>query len=429
MERLDPMGGASGIRRRREVWRILGSILAVGVTATSAHAQCQYDVTIIQAPKCPPPLEEPPVTIATGLNEHGHVVGYYQQCANPARHEAFVWTPETGLVTLPRPAGVLSARAIDINDAGQIGGTMSTTQFGFVAYLYENGTFTELPPVPGGAWSMTFAINNAGQIVGYRSIGAGVNPFNAFIWSASDGFIDLGLMDDVQTSATDINDQSEVVGWRGLPAATDEAFLWESGEVTFLGPIPGGFTSVAGGVNNSGQIIVTGLLEENGETLIRSFLWSGGLFTDIGVLPGFDRCTAVDINDSGQVIGVCDNSNNPNNDVPFIWQNGIMTELSMLIADGGGLQLLRSVNSINNAGRITGRGIGPDGFGVAALLTPVNSSPADVNNDCAVNVVDLIELLLCFGEPASPPCHLADVNDDGVVNVLDLIILLLNFGG
>ena len=54
--------------------------------------------------------------------------------------------------------------------------------------------------------------------------------------------------------------------------------------------------------------------------------------------------------------------------------------------------------------------------------------PGDVNGDGVVNVLDLIDLLLCFGQPAGPPCDLADVNGDGTVNVLDLIELLLNFG-
>ncbi len=45
-----------------------------------------------------------------------------------------------------------------------------------------------------------------------------------------------------------------------------------------------------------------------------------------------------------------------------------------------------------------------------------------------VNVLDLIELLLCFGQPGTPPCDASDVNTDGNVNVLDLIELLLAFG-
>ncbi|MHC4108445.1 MAG: DUF7948 domain-containing protein [Planctomycetota bacterium] len=55
--------------------------------------------------------------------------------------------------------------------------------------------------------------------------------------------------------------------------------------------------------------------------------------------------------------------------------------------------------------------------------------PVDLNDDGAINVLDLIELLLCFGPPATPPCDTGqDINGDGTVNVLDLIQLLLAFG-
>jgi hypothetical protein len=54
---------------------------------------------------------------------------------------------------------------------------------------------------------------------------------------------------------------------------------------------------------------------------------------------------------------------------------------------------------------------------------------ADVNGDGGVNVLDLIELLLCFGQPTTPPCDQGqDVNGDGTINVLDLIELMLAFG-
>ena len=52
--------------------------------------------------------------------------------------------------------------------------------------------------------------------------------------------------------------------------------------------------------------------------------------------------------------------------------------------------------------------------------------PTDVNGDCTVNVLDLIDLLLMFGMECT--CCPEDVNGDGVVNVLDLIELLLDFG-
>ena len=420
------MGGASGIWRRREVWRLFGSILAVGVTATSAHAQCQYDVTVIQAPVCPPPLAEPPATFATGLNELGQVVGYHRQCDELTDEEAFVWSPGTGLVTLERPAGVTRAEAVDMNDAGQIVGEMEIAGLGLVAFIHDGNDFMEIPPL-GGTFSQAAAISNQTEVAG--TTGDGSPFFKAFLWENDVMTLILPTFGP-RSAAGDINEARQIVGWMGLSNSIDShAFLWEDGVMVDLGVIPGGFTATASAINNLGQVVVNGNLPFKGfGQLKHAFLWTNSEFTDLGTLPGLERCSAIDLNDNGQIVGSCAQPDLQGLSRPFIWQSGIMSELSMLIADDGGLQLLTNVSSINSSGQITGWGIGADGFGVAVLLTPVNSSPGDINNDCVVNVLDLIELLTCFGQSAQPPCNLSDVDGSGVVNVLDLIILLLNFG-
>ncbi len=62
------------------------------------------------------------------------------------------------------------------------------------------------------------------------------------------------------------------------------------------------------------------------------------------------------------------------------------------------------------------------------LSGTVDLCPLDIDGSGSVNVLDLIELLGCFGEPAVPGCAAEDVNGDGSVNVLDLIKVLLAFG-
>ena len=72
---------------------------------------------------------------------------------------------------------------------------------------------------------------------------------------------------------------------------------------------------------------------------------------------------------------------------------------------------------------------GPTGGSVTALLDAIVPCPSDADGDGTTNVLDLIDVLLCFGLPALPPCDTGqDVNQDGVINVLDLIELLLAFG-
>ena len=69
-----------------------------------------------------------------------------------------------------------------------------------------------------------------------------------------------------------------------------------------------------------------------------------------------------------------------------------------------------------------------DGIGDACDDDIQIPCPTDINGDGSTNVLDLIDLLLCFGQPAVPGCEPQDVNGDGSVNVLDLIGLLLAFG-
>jgi len=99
--------------------------------------------------------------------------------------------------------------------------------------------------------------------------------------------------------------------------------------------------------------------------------------------------------------------------------------LYMPAAEGG----LHVVDTATNE-LVTLQPVPLPGFPVDLLIGPVGSPcPEDVNGDGTVNVLDLIDLLLCFGQPATPPCDTGqDVNNDGTINVLDLIDLLLAFG-
>ncbi len=70
----------------------------------------------------------------------------------------------------------------------------------------------------------------------------------------------------------------------------------------------------------------------------------------------------------------------------------------------------------------------PDAVTDGTVLSLMIPGPADLNADGVVDVLDLIDLLACFGQPSVPPCEAADINQDGMVNVLDLIELLLKYG-
>ena len=152
-------------------------------------------------------------------------------------------------------------------------------------------------------------------------------------------------------------------------------------------------------------------------------LWKDGSWLLVGLLPGCDQGGASDINEFQQVIGLCGNSNIPNDRRAFLWQNGITHDLNDLVVPGSA-SVIQRANAINDAGNIIGDGRDLSGHVVTFLLTPSDRPIGDINIDCHVGVADLVILLDDWAQSGSP----ADVNDDGIVNVLDLIIVLLNFG-
>ena len=88
------------------------------------------------------------------------------------------------------------------------------------------------------------------------------------------------------------------------------------------------------------------------------------------------------------------------------------------VTDLGGI-VLRNAFAINNAGQIL---TGVNAAGI--LLTPIGSAPGDIDNNCFVNVNDLLLLIGEWGQTGS----VADINLDGNVNVTDLLALLASWG-
>jgi probable HAF family extracellular repeat protein len=404
-------------------WIGLMAALLVGLGVSApCPGQCQYEVTIIQAEECEP-YGYPP-TIGLGLNELGHVVGYYPFCV--IGHDVpFLWTPETGMIDLPLPPDSYEATAEDINDTGQIVGTMTIADVGLRGFFYDNGEYTVLPPViPDAGWSTALAINNEGQVVGYRSIGEEINPYNAYIWSAEDGFTDLGVMEGPYSGATGISDTGVVIGWTGQPGVA-QVFIWQDGTLFLLGAIPGGDSSFPGGVNSRGHVVGAGLIEETKrrEPVLRGFVWANGAWTFVDPLPDYDGSSARGLNDLRQVVGQCYSPNAPGDERAFLWQERTTYDLNELIESGPGWKIERG-HAANNAGQIIAEGRDYDFNTVSFLLTPLDRPVGDITGDCDVDVADLLFVLGDWGKTDSP----ADINADGIVNVFDLLALLADWG-
>ena len=140
--------------------------------------------------------------------------------------EAFVWNGGPDPITLLRPAGISSAAASDINQAGLVVGEMQPSGTGSRAFLHDGNQFFDLGTLPGGNRSRARAINSSRQIVGMWGNSVAGQSLAAFLWQ--DGLMtnlntDLGTLN---SEAHDINDIGQVVGWMGNSVGTDaHAFI------------------------------------------------------------------------------------------------------------------------------------------------------------------------------------------------------------
>ena len=136
---------------------------------------------------------------ATGINNSGQVVGYSYTPSLGVTFHAFLYRngEMTGLDT---PAGARSY-AEGINDSGQVAGYYDYQNGNVGAFLYSNGTVTDLGTLglPGYTTSRAYAINNSGQVVGESGTAWGTE--HAFL-DTSGTMTDLGTLGGADSSPT-----------------------------------------------------------------------------------------------------------------------------------------------------------------------------------------------------------------------------------
>ena len=279
-----------------------------------------------------------------GINDRGQVVGIAETSVPDPDGEdvctfgthltcrPFLW--QDGHMSALPTLGGNNGQASHINNRGQIAGTADTadTDPGCPPFhvslpaLWEDGKVQPLPTVGGDPDGFAFDINSQGQAAGFS--GTCTNALHAVSWTngTASPLPDIGG----GAIAEGINDRGQIVGIIGSADGTTEfGALWQNGELTNLGTLPGDFAAIATGINNRGQVV--------GSTLDSNFFWSHG----------------------------------------FIWQDGVMTDLNTLFPEDTNL-FATMANKINERGQISGMAIvrsGPDKGNIHAFLaTPVNAS-------------------------------------------------------
>lgn len=395
------------------------SLLLVGgfAIAASSSAALAERFTVSYLGNFPP-------AVTQRMNASGEIAGdfQFQSVTTAMRYE-----PGVGRVPLPVPAGSTQSIALGINDAGACVGRYSAANgasFGAVWSPTNEMTILATPP---GNWTYSTAsgINESGVVCGAATLAVvGVDPQQAWRWTARGGYEMLPKLAGIDALAWDINASGQVVGRADLANNSYRMVIWGTdGAITNLGLVPGASQTFGVAINDAGQAV--GTTNANNDAI----LYTPGV--GLVKLPDFGfKAAAYDINNAGWILGWADIA--PFKTVPVVWDpNGVLHNLADF-ADPGqfyfpGDYFVPVTIGDNNVVAVRGMDFTVSGD-PRVLLFQVGFAVdcvTDLNGDGATGAEDLAILLGAWGPASGDP---ADLTGDGIVSAEDLAILLGAWG-
>lgn len=244
-----------------------------------------------------------------------------------------------------------------------------------LAFVWHNGHMRRLPTL-GGNNGYGAGMNESGEIAGWAEtrkrdrtcVAPQVLQFLPAEWNAMTRQVkalptltERGRTDP-DGAATAVNRAGEVVGISGIcyeavgSFTARHALLWKDGKVIKLKTIGGISWNTPVAINDGGQIVgflnKPGSADRKGNPDFISVIWNDPREKPvvIGTLRGDKLSEPTSINNSGTVIGV----SIPSSHV-YVWQNGLMTDLTKLVLQSYPQLELVSVGGINDRGQIAGQ--------------------------------------------------------------------------
>jgi probable HAF family extracellular repeat protein len=235
---------------------------------------------------------------------------------------AFSWTQRSAIRDLGTLGSGLDSQAFLVNESGQVAGVSFTssspnsnngpaclanvpTQDPF---LWENGRIIDLGTL-GGHCGWPRGLNNAGAVIGDSTpVGDGLGL--PFLWTKQTGMQALSTTaaGSLGGEAYAINDAGQVVGY-GQNSNEAFALIWENGSVRRLGNLAGANCTIANSINSRGQVIgYSGPGFPQGDCTGRAVIWeNNGPPVDLNFLvppnSPLQLYEAITINDRGEIVG------------------------------------------------------------------------------------------------------------------------------
>lgn len=272
-----------------------------------------------ESPSDPPPLLQVEqieletlggeYSLAKAINNSGQIAGASSLADGSL--QAVIWDIHDGVDDIGTPLGWVRSEAVGINDRGEVLIVATDDRKLTRSYLWSPSDGWLDIGTLGGDYTRATALNSHGQVIGISEIGP--ERIRVFYWSRETGIVNVGGQE-----AIALNEEGQVLGHSG-----SFSFLWslEEGSVRIGEP---GVPSRAYALNQAGQVV--GQVSAAGGNGTRAFVWTleGGMVDPWPSREDFAFHVAFEINDAGQALGIASHSSPsegglPHDSIGFVW--------------------------------------------------------------------------------------------------------------
>lgn len=208
---------------------------------------------------------------AYDINNSGVITGV---SSNGSVGRAFIWEEGVGISEIGNFTMAGASTGYGINSAGHVAGVGTTAAGNMHAFFWDGMSFTDLETIAMGESSVAMAINDSDTVVGLGALDEFGSTYGAFIWTSMGGIVKLDELFAYDTRAMDINNDGDVVGWSWIDGAgNSRAVLWEDGGSIVnlndrIDPMSGWLLMNATGINNAGQIVGVGEIDDQSRAFL-----------------------------------------------------------------------------------------------------------------------------------------------------------------
>jgi probable HAF family extracellular repeat protein len=274
---------------------------------------------------------------AVDINNAGQILVDTDPYAGTARDRAFVWY-RGRKVDIGTLAG--DTTGVMINERGQVLATSRTKTGEQHAVIWYRGTLRDLGTLPGSGHVEVRDMNDRGDVVGFVDSPTGLQE----VWwpRGRPGPIPIDVFSNLQLK---INDRGQVALtlYPDDPSDGQHAAIWSGGRIRAVSPV----TAAAVDINDRG--VVVGSTQAFWDDIrAEGLVWRNGRVTVLPVPAGWQTATAQKVSNRGQILGVADDLEFTKPQ-PLVWQGG----KTVLLTPLRGRALSRATD-INERGQIPG---------------------------------------------------------------------------